>query len=145
MNNQWLRRAINVVSIRALSIALIVFVLLAVGSAYAETAKQDFEENCAGCHGFKGDGHGTDPALMRNVPMPNLTLLSQQNGGQFPFQDVVDAIDGRGRTPLHGWLEMPFWGLDWQTPGAHFSPESDAAVKQRIDALARYIETLQRK
>ena len=92
---------------------------------------------------MKGDGHGTIPVLMPNLP--NLTLLSQQNGGQFPFRDVVDLIDGRKRIPQHERLDMPFWGVTMQPPGAEFSPESDAAVKQRIEALAKYIETLQRK
>ena len=32
-----------------------------------------------------------------------------------------------------------------QKPGREFTPESDAEVKKRIDAMARYVESLQRK
>jgi hypothetical protein len=32
-----------------------------------------------------------------------------------------------------------------QKPGQEFTPESDAEVKKRIDAMARYVESIQRK
>ena len=44
-----------------------------------------------------------------------------------------------GRDPI-----MTTW-TTLQKPGREFTPESDAEVKKRIDAMARYVESLQRK
>jgi Cytochrome C oxidase, cbb3-type, subunit III len=137
------RRDTNIVAIVALGLGL--SLLGGVGSASARTAKQDYDQNCASCHGPKGKGNGTAPAVMPLTPMPDITQLAKENGGTFPFDTVVDVIDGRKAIPSHSRIEMSFWGVTMQTPGAEFTPQSDAAVKKRIEALARYIETLQEK
>jgi mono/diheme cytochrome c family protein len=127
----------------AIAVAALVALTGAVRTAAAQSAKRDYDENCAGCHGLKGKGNGTATAVMPATPMPDITQLAKKNGGRFPFESVVEAIDGRKNIPSHARIEMPFWGVTMQKPGAEFSPKSDAAVKQRIDALAHYIETLQ--
>lgn len=130
--------------------ALIVMIALAAVALYAQlaaaqTAKQDFDQYCAACHGPGGKGNGTATYVMPTHGMPDLTQLAKQNGGVFPFNDVVDTIDGRKNIPSHERLQMPFWGVTMQQPGKEFTPESDAAVKRRITALATYIEGLQQK
>jgi mono/diheme cytochrome c family protein len=128
-------------------IAAIACVLALAGSvppAFAETGQQDFEQYCADCHGVKANGKGTSKLLPQHPP-PDLTLLAKQNGGTFPFARVVSIIDGREAIPSHARIEMPFWGVTLQQPGKEFTPQSDARVKARIDAMARYIETLQVK
>lgn len=80
-----------------------------------------------------------------NPPPPDLTQLAKANGGKFPLTEVEDIIDGRKTVPSHGRLQMPFLGTTLQQPGKEFTPESDAQVKRRIDAMARYVESLQQK
>jgi mono/diheme cytochrome c family protein len=114
--------------------------------AAAQSGKQDYEKYCADCHGSGGKGDGpTVQAIPMKPPPPALTQLTRRNGGKFPFDDVVNTIDGRKNIPSHERLEMPFLGTTLQEPGQEFTPESDAAVKKRIDAMARYVERLQQK
>jgi hypothetical protein len=80
-----------------------------------------------------------------NPPPPDLTQLAKKNGGKFPFEEVVDTIDGRKDIPSHERLQMPFLGTTLQKPGQEFTPESDAAVKKRIASMARYVAGLQQK
>jgi hypothetical protein len=80
-----------------------------------------------------------------NPPPPDLTLLAKKNGGKFPFDEVVNIIDGRKNIPSHERLQMPFLGTTLQKPGEEFTPESDAEVKKRIESMARYVESLQRE
>lgn len=112
---------------------------------FGQTGKQDFDRYCADCHGVKADGHGTSKLLSPEYPPPDLTRLAQKNGGKFPFDRVVDIIDGRQKIPSHARIEMPFWGVTMQEPGKEFTPESNARVKAQIDAIAKYLETLQVK
>ena len=80
-----------------------------------------------------------------NPPPPDLTQLAKKNGGKFPFEEVVDTIDGRKDIPSHERLQMPFLGTTLQKPGQEFTPESDAAVKKKIESMARYVAGLQQK
>ena len=96
--------------------------------------------------GLGGKGDGSDVQTIPMHPPPSdLTQLTKENGGKFPFDEVVETIDGRKNIPSHERLEMPFLGATLQKPGQEFTPESDAEVKKRIDAMARYVESLQRK
>jgi mono/diheme cytochrome c family protein len=125
---------------------LIMLLALTARTAAAQSGKQDYEKYCTDCHGSGGRGNG--PALQAipmNPPPSDLTQLAKKNGGKFPFDEVVDIIDGRKNIPSHERLQMPFLGTTLQKPGQEFTPESDAAVKKRIDAMARYVETFQQK
>ena len=118
--------------------------MLVANVAFAEvSARQDYLKNCAGCHGTDGKGHGPDLYVVPGIAPPDLTVLAKRNGGVFPFQATEDAIDGRKGIPSHRRLDMPFWGVTMQEQGKGFTPESDAKVKARIDALVRYIESIQ--
>ncbi len=132
----------------ARALAALVVVLgfgLWAGPAAAQTGKQDFDKYCAGCHGPGGKGNGTESYVMPPTPPPDLTQLAKKNRGVFPFDEVVEIIDGRKNIPTHARIQMPFWGVVMQKEGKEFSPESDAEVKRRITALAKYIESLQEK
>jgi mono/diheme cytochrome c family protein len=114
--------------------------------AAAQSGKQDYIAYCAECHGADGKGNGpTSRAIPMNPPPPDLTRLAERNGGKFPFQQVVDIIDGRKNIPSHERIQMPFLGTTLQQPGKEFTPESDAQVKRRIEAMAQYVESLQQK
>lgn len=128
----------------------IAFFFILVSSAIVATSacaeplgKKEFLANCARCHGVDGKGNA---AQMRAVPgyvSVDLTRLAERNGGQFPRQEVYDAIDGRKRFPAHFIGDMPTWGLQYQQDSSH--PESEEKVRRRISALVDYVESLQVK
>jgi len=141
------QRVPDIVLRAAIGFLMLVMLLLAiVPPAAAQSGKQDYEKYCADCHGPGGKGDG--PFVQRipmHPPPSDLTQLTKENGGKFPFDEMVETIDGRKNIPSHERLEMPFLGTTLQKPGQEFTPESDAEVKKRIDAMARYVESLQRK
>jgi mono/diheme cytochrome c family protein len=105
--------------------------------------KQDYLTDCARCHGV--DGKGGVPE-MRAVPgyiTIDLTELSKSNAGQFPRQEVFDAIDGRKRFPAHFIGDMPTWGLKYQQD--RVNSESEEKVRRRISGLVDYVESIQAK
>lgn len=103
------------------------------------TGKHDFEQLCAPCHGIDGTGKVRD--LVEANP-PDLTDLSLSNNGKFPFDKVYRIVDGRQMLNSHKRFAMPFWGIYLQKQGTH---ESEAAVKQRITEIVRYVEIIQKK
>jgi Cytochrome C oxidase, cbb3-type, subunit III len=115
-------------------------------TAAAQSGKQDYEAYCTECHGSGGKGNGPSVQVIpMNPPPPDLTQLAKKNGGKFPFDEVVDTIDGRKNIPSHERIQMPFLGATLQKRGQEFTPESNAEVKRRIESMARYVETLQQK
>jgi len=127
-------------------LVLIVTLALSARSAAAQPGKKDYETYCAECHGSDGKGNGPSASVIpMTPPPPNLTQLAKKNGGKFPFDEVVDTIDGRKNIPSHERIQMPFLGTTLQKPGEEFTPQSDAEVKRRIEAMARYVESLQQK
>ena len=112
----------------AFLVLIIVFGLTA-WTAAAQSGKQDYDAYCTACHGPDAKGNG--PALLTipmNPPPPDLTQLAKKNGGKFPFDEVVDTIDGRKNIPSHELIQMPFMGATLQKRGKEFTPESDAEV-----------------
>ena len=131
------------------STACLLLMLMLAASAptpAAQSGIQDYQNYCAECHGLRGKGDGPSRLTIPMNPPPNdLTVMAKNNGGTFPFDEVVASIDGRKSIPSHARLQMPFWGTTLQKPGKEFTPESNAEVKKRIEAMARYVETLQQK
>lgn len=94
-------------------------------------AKHEYETHCAVCHGLGGKGDGIFAAQLKSgTVVPDLTGLSSQNNGVFPFKRVYEVIDS-GKLSGHGTREMPIWGARY--------------VHARILALTRYINRLQAK
>lgn len=112
-----------------------------------ELGDQDFRDYCAACHGVSGRGDGTVAEFL-TISAADLTQLSKLNAGKFPRERVTQVIDGRADVKVHGNRDMPVWG-DWFDAEA-VDADTDAAVREvvvreRIKALADYIETLQEK
>ena len=129
----------------AIGIAAMLTLVTGAASATEPSGKADFQHYCASCHGKDAKGNGPFMTLVPMTPPPSdLTLLASEHGGKFPFDEVVNVIDGREAIPSHERIQMPFWGVTLQKPGQEFTPPSDAEVKRRIDAMAKYIESLQR-
>jgi mono/diheme cytochrome c family protein len=115
-----------------------------------DLGKLEFEKNCAICHGLQA--HGDGPYASRlTAGVPDLTVLSQKNGGAFPFERVYQIIDGTQMLAGHGTRQMPIWGqvytyraeenyFTWRA----FPWDAQAFVRARILALTEYIARLQR-
>jgi mono/diheme cytochrome c family protein len=126
--------------------------LLAFGAGQAQPrvdlGKYEYESNCASCHGFSGKGNGPF-AQWLELRMPDLTQISQRNGGVFPVQRLYAVIDGRATVKAHGDREMPIWGLDYtmRARPAHddYRHDPEHFVHSRIEALINHLYTLQAK
>ncbi|HEY9157137.1 c-type cytochrome [Candidatus Binatus sp.] len=125
---------------------LILLLAATARDAAAQSGIRDYQNHCAECHGLGGRGDGpTCLTIPMNPPPNDLTQMAKNNGGKFPFDEVVESVDGRKNIPSHARLQMPFWGTTLQKPGKEFTPESDAEVKKRIESMARYVESIQQK
>ena len=106
--------------------------------------KQEFSDTCSLCHGehAKGDGQF---ASMLTVETANLTLLSKNNDGVFPYKDVYLTIDGTDQIKQHGPRRMPIWGdrfksTTWFTVSEDYA---DSLVRGKIFELMLYLESIQ--
>ena len=80
-----------------------------VGAQAAErydSGKREYMDRCAVCHGESGKGDGGMIDILRTAPS-DLTTLSRNNGGVFPFEHVYAVIDGRQAVKGHGSRDMP--------------------------------------
>lgn len=94
---------------------------------------------CASCHGESGRGGGPATGTLRQ-PASDLTLLAARAGGLFPRAEVTRIVDGRQPVAAHDTPDMPPWGkVLSQLEG------DERASQRRIDALVRYLESIQRK
>jgi mono/diheme cytochrome c family protein len=134
--------------------ALVAAVLIAAsGSVFSAEKKMDFgkreyDANCAGCHGAKGKGDGPYKPYLTKSPT-DLTVLTKNNKGVFPFDRVYGVVDGRQEVAGHGPRDMPIWGADYlaKAAGAYMDVPYDPElyVRTRILALVEYVERLQAK
>jgi mono/diheme cytochrome c family protein len=99
-----------------------------------------FTTYCASCHGTSGEGNGPAAAAMRRTP-PDITRIALTNGGAFPTDRVRRIIDGR-EVEAHGDRDMPVWGDAFK---ATRSGRSEASVRARIEAIVRYLMSIQRR
>ncbi len=112
-------------------------------STPANNGKMMFSSYCAPCHGVDGRGNGPAAAALKTPPA-DLTLLSENNHGQFPDQRVAAVLRFGVNVPAHGSAEMPVWGpiLSWMAPNQTRYSREEAT---RINNLVRYLKTLQAK
>jgi len=99
-----------------------------------------YKAYCAVCHGTDAKGGGPAASALKTPPN-DLTLLTKNNGGQYPDMKVVTIIRGQGNLAAHGTQEMPIWGkVFWSMSHGH-----EGEVQQRITNLNSYIKSLQAK
>jgi hypothetical protein len=81
----------------------------------------------------------------------DLTVLSKNNDGLFPFKRMNEVISGTTDVAGHGPRNMPIWGDYYKLQAAselspsHKETDVRSFVRARILALVEYISTLQAK
>ena len=104
------------------------------------SGKEMYTSYCAVCHGTDGKGGGPAASALKTPPA-DLTMLSKNNGGEFPALKVTSILRGTSDLPAHGSKEMPVWGpLFRSMSGGH-----EGEVQQRVANLTHYVESLQAK
>jgi mono/diheme cytochrome c family protein len=109
-------------------------------SQSTETGATLFRTYCASCHGTDARGAGPMTTQLRRLP-PSLTSFAVRNGGLFPGERIRRIVDGRD-IASHGTMEMPVWGDAFRRTREGLSEEAAAA---RIDAIVRYLESIQER
>lgn len=106
--------------------------------------ERTFLAACAGCHGEDAGGGGPMTEIL-TVAVPDLTRLSEGNGGVFPWLRVVHVVDGRTGLRAHGG-PMPIFGLMFEgdTVVADAPDGSPVTTSARVLAVVDYLATLQR-
>jgi nucleotide-binding universal stress UspA family protein/mono/diheme cytochrome c family protein len=105
------------------------------------TGRETFRTYCATCHGPSGRGDGPLATSMKTKPA-NLTEIAKRNGGEFPADLIFRTIDGRQRVKGHGGPDMPEWGEAFLKSRDGGSADT---VKETIDSLVRFVESIQVK
>ena len=114
-----------------------------------ERGRIEYDHQCASCHGTTAKGDGPLRSFLVKPPS-DLTTLAQRHEGKWPEQQLRETIDGRGMNEPgpHGSREMPVWGQRFredaqQSRMGRWKPERQ--VRQRLDALVAYLQSLQVK
>ena len=109
-------------------------------------AEATYRDNCAACHGLDATGAGPAADILTVKPS-NLTMLTQNNDGIYPFGRVYQVIDGRIPVAGHGTTDMPIWGNYFRTEALpatrHPGIDAEEVVQGRILGLVYYLQTLQ--
>lgn len=131
---------------RATALAVVLLgVLPSQSFSQDDTGEHDFRLYCSNCHGDSGRGDGPKTFGLSG-PAPDLTRLSERNGGVFPRERLQAIIDGREILKNHGDREMPVWGLWFKMEAEEDlggAEGDEGTVQRRITSLIDFLETLQ--
>lgn len=130
------------------SVAIVASVVgLLVSVALTQQAPRDYSSGvylyrtfCATCHGDAGRGDGPSANTLPTA-VPDLSTITRRSGGAFPRGDVLAAIDGSKPMPGHATSAMP----KWRDVLRSVEGDNPRVIRQRIEALANYVESLQIK
>jgi hypothetical protein len=138
-------------------VATLIGISLARNVVFAEEGEigaDEYKMSCLSCHGV--GGHGDGPlAKYLTVKPTDLTLLAENNGGQypnvkagtFPFFHVYQVIDGRTVVGAHGDRAMPVWGSRYaaEMPSgvSRYAGEYEKVIRGRILELVYFIQSIQ--
>ena len=105
--------------------------------------KKEFVNYCGSCHGSSGKGDGPIVNFLERKP-PNLTLLSKNNGGVFPFERIWGVFDGSYIFEAHGTSEMPIWGYRFlQEAKQQNEPNITNKAKAKALDIVLYLQVIQ--
>ena len=106
-------------------------------SSLIDRGQAAYVAHCAACHGVEGTGDGLVAEYLTVKPS-DLTQLAV-GGGEFPFDDVYQIVDGRD-VAGHGTREMPVWGPAFKG----MDDTSDRqTIKEKIVELVYYVKSIQ--
>ena len=108
---------------------------------YGVSGAYTYRTYCASCHGTGGKGDGPLSDSLRFHP-PDLTLLAQRNGGEYPAEKIHRIVDGRSPLKGHGGPDMPVWGDAFKNAETGYDDEQ---VKEKIRSVVDYLKTIQAK
>jgi mono/diheme cytochrome c family protein len=110
------------------------------------TGAMEYRISCATCHGQDGRGEGPLASVLKTKPT-DLTQLSKNNHGAFPFLKILQIIDGRAEIGAHGTRDMPaFGGRYEEEAGQAYGPYGgETVVRARILELVYYLQTIQKE
>ncbi|MEN8160613.1 MAG: cytochrome c [Myxococcota bacterium] len=108
-----------------------------------EVGRDEFQKNCASCHGIDARGGGPVAAAL-TTPPADLTGIASRRGGDFPADEIAAWIDGRLAPSAHGTREMPIWGAQL-AKGLPPGPLTQDLVRGRIVTLVEYLRSIQVK
>lgn len=106
--------------------------------------QQEFIDSCFLCHGENAKGDGPFSSML-TISTADLTQLSKNNNGTFPYKDIFLTIDGTDQIKQHGPRRMPIWGdrfksTTWFTVSQDYA---DTLVRGKIFELMLYLESIQ--
>ena len=96
-----------------------------------------FDTYCASCHGLDAKGDGPAASAFKGR-VPDLTVLSKNNNGDFPAQRVLATLRSDSPSPGHGNAQMPVWGRLFRESG-----QAESEVQLRLYNLTHFLEILQ--
>jgi len=135
----------KVLAVAAMTAALAV-PAATLAQARSEMGRIEYQSNCANCHGASGRGDGPYSEFLR-MKVPDLTTVSERNGGVFPADRMYEIIDGRVDVRGHGPKQMPIWGNVYNERAAEyykgFAHNPEQFVRVRVLSLIDYIYALQ--
>lgn len=107
------------------------------------SGEQLFQRFCSGCHGAQAHGDGK-VAKSLGVIVPDLTLLSVRNRGEFPQERIIKIVDGRITIGKHNKEDrtMPVWGEELLR-SEQGDPEAERATADLIHKIVDYLERIQ--
>lgn len=130
----------------AILIALILLVIATVAARAQDYSRYSGPELyyrfCASCHGDQGRGDGPAAASFR-IEVPDISRMTQRQGGIFPGEQVRRIIDGTKPIGAHGTRVMPVWGFEFHAQNAQ-NPQPEKATRAMVDRLAEHVRSLQR-
>ena len=108
-------------------------------AAAAAKGQVTYGRYCVSCHGETARGDGPLAKDLR-VGVPDLTTMAARNGGEYPYDWVVQILENGDLVRGHGTADMPAWGEAFKkTKGT-----GEATVAAAIRNLANYIWSIQR-
>jgi mono/diheme cytochrome c family protein len=109
---------------------------------------EEYRKFCVQCHGPAGKGDGPVASQLKTPP-GDLTLLSKNNNGKFPYKQVFDSISGRNLIKSHGTREMPIYSLVFANPPQHGGGGSVRRSQYQVDLeikrITDYIKSIQQQ
>jgi mono/diheme cytochrome c family protein len=124
---------------------LVMIALCAAPAAAQDPARgaELFAGHCAACHGPAAEGNGPMAEVLEVRPA-DLTALAAAEGGAFPLERVVRAIDGRTLILSHGG-PMPLFGTIIGGEAAVIDAEDGTPVitKAGVVDIAAWLASIQ--